>query len=49
MSKPIIAVENLGKKYVLSHLQTKGKKYETLRDVIANGASDLANKLFRRS
>lgn len=39
----IISVQNLGKKYVLTH-QTQ-ERYTALRDVLANGAKHLAQKL----
>jgi lipopolysaccharide transport system ATP-binding protein len=44
MGDPVIRVENLSKKYVLSHQQEKGR-YKALRDVIADGATSL----FRQS
>lgn len=37
---PIITVENLGKKYKISH-QTSRPRYKSLRDVIAEGARNL--------
>ncbi len=37
MSRPIISIENLGKKYRLTH-QAERQKYTALRDVIADGA-----------
>lgn len=39
-----ISVENLSKKYVISH--QKQESYTTLRDVLANGAKRFTNKLF---
>jgi len=40
---PVISVEGLSKKYIISH-QTQ-ERYTTLRDVLANGAKRLTNKL----
>jgi len=40
MSKPIIQVQTLGKKYLLRHQQT-GRRYQALRDVIAGKAKSL--------
>ena len=37
MSDTVIRVENLSKKYVLSH-QQEGQQYKALRDVIVDGA-----------
>lgn len=39
----IISVENLSKRYILSH--QRQERYATLRDVIANGARGFAHKL----
>lgn len=39
----VISVQNLSKKYIIGH--QKQESYTTLRDVIANGARRLANKL----
>ena len=36
MSDIAIRVENLGKKYRLRHQQLEGRRYKTLRDVLAN-------------
>ena len=49
MSKPVIKVENLGKKYIISHQQqnTKGYKYKALRDVVSDGAKTFANKILK--
>lgn len=47
MSAPIITVENLGKKYRLSH-QAEGRRYKALRDVIAEKAKRLFAAPFRR-
>ena len=48
MSDTVIRVENLGKKYIISHQQQE--RYTALRDVIANGAKSLSHKLtFKRS
>jgi len=40
---PVIAVENLSKKYIIGH--QKQERYTALRDVLANGAKRLAHKL----
>lgn len=40
---PVIAVENLSKKYIISH--QKRERYTALRDVLADGAKRFANKL----
>jgi len=40
----VITVENLGKKYTLSHQQRE--PYTALRDVIANGFSNFSKKIF---
>jgi len=40
MSDTVIRVENLSKKYVLSH-QQEGQQYKALRDVIVDGAKSL--------
>ena len=50
MSKPVIKVENLGKKYLISHQKqknAKGYKYKALRDVIADGAKTVAKKIIK--
>ena len=41
MNKPVIQVENLGKKYLLHHQQQMGRRYKALRDVIAGKAKSL--------
>lgn len=43
MSDRVIRVENLGKKYIIGHLQQE--RYTALRDVIANGAKSLVRKI----
>ena len=43
MSDTVIRVENLGKKYILSH--KKQEAYKTLRDAIASGTKSLSRKL----
>ena len=43
MSDTVIKVENLSKKYILSHQSQE--KYTALRDVMANGAKRLGKKL----
>ena len=40
---PVIAVENLSKKYIIGH--QKRERYTALRDVLANGAKRFVNKL----
>ena len=40
---PIISVQNLGKKYILSHQSQE--RYTALRDVMANGAKRLGSRL----
>ncbi|MBR8827042.1 MAG: ABC transporter ATP-binding protein [Gomphosphaeria aponina SAG 52.96 = DSM 107014] len=45
MSDTIITVENLSKKYVIAH--EKPKRYTSLRDVIANSAKSLGQKLLK--
>ncbi|MGD1921838.1 MAG: ABC transporter ATP-binding protein, partial [Pleurocapsa sp.] len=49
MSKPVIKVENLGKKYIISHQQpnAKGYKYKAMRDVITDGTKTFAKKIFK--
>jgi lipopolysaccharide transport system ATP-binding protein len=46
VSETVIKVENLGKKYVLSH-QRKASSYKALRDVIADGTKSLGKKILR--
>lgn len=48
MSDTVIRVENLSKKYVLSH-QQEGRKYKALRDVMADGAKAVGKKLLKPS
>jgi lipopolysaccharide transport system ATP-binding protein len=45
MSDTVIRVENLGKKYIISH--QKQERYTVLRDVIANGAKSVGRKLLK--
>jgi lipopolysaccharide transport system ATP-binding protein len=46
MNTPIIKVENLSKKYIISHeYQNKNSQYVALRDVIAEKASALGRKI----
>ncbi|GAF72221.1 unnamed protein product, partial [marine sediment metagenome] len=46
MSNPIIKVENLGKKYIISHeRQTGAARYVALRDVIAEKTRSLGQKI----
>jgi lipopolysaccharide transport system ATP-binding protein len=46
VSETVIKVENLGKKYVLSH-QQEGQNYKAIRDVIADGAKSLGKKFLK--
>src|SRR4051812_9721885 len=47
MPEPIIRVENLGKRYRIRHAQEGRGRYQSLRDVLANGARSLASRLTR--
>lgn len=47
MSDTVIKVENLSKSYTIRH-QT-GERYTALRDVLANSAKDIGNRLLRRN
>ncbi|TBR60365.1 ABC transporter ATP-binding protein [Westiellopsis prolifica IICB1] len=49
MSDTVIRVENLSKKYVLSHQQEGQSRYKSLREVISNGAKSLGKKLLKPS
>jgi len=44
MGETVIQVENLSKRYVLSH-QDNGKGYKTFRDVLTGGAKSLLKPL----
>jgi lipopolysaccharide transport system ATP-binding protein len=46
MTTPAIAVEGVGKKYIIAHQQRE--RYVALRDVITRGAKSMATALFRR-
>ncbi len=46
MSDSIITVENLSKKYVISHKQEQ--YYTAMRDVLVNGAKNIGKKLLRK-
>lgn len=48
MSDTVIQVENLSKKYVLSH-QQEASNFKTLRDVITDGAKSVGKKLKKSS
>ena len=48
MYKPIITVENLSKRYILSH-QGEREKYVALRDVITNKTKNLFNGFTKRA
>ena len=43
MSETVIKVENLSKKYILAHQQTK--RYVNLREVMTRGVKNLSKKL----
>ncbi|MBD2593993.1 ABC transporter ATP-binding protein [Nostoc spongiaeforme FACHB-130] len=49
MSDTVIRVENLGKKYIISHQQENSGRYryKSLRDLIANGAKSLTHNLIK--
>ncbi|MCX7594264.1 MAG: polysaccharide ABC transporter ATP-binding protein [Fischerella sp.] len=49
MSETVILVENLSKKYIITHQKEDASRYQyrMLRDVIANGAKSLAKNLFK--
>ena len=44
MADTVVKVENLSKSYVLSH-QQEGRRYKSLRDVMADGAKSLFSKI----
>ncbi|HEY9649447.1 MAG TPA: ABC transporter ATP-binding protein, partial [Coleofasciculaceae cyanobacterium] len=46
MSDPVIRVENLGKKYIIGHQQEGRYRYQSLRDVITNGAKSISSRVF---
>ncbi|MDZ7957157.1 MAG: polysaccharide ABC transporter ATP-binding protein [Aulosira sp. DedQUE10] len=46
MSDTVIRVENLSKKYVISHQQEGNRKNKTLRDSISKSVESLSKKLF---
>ncbi len=45
MSSPVIRIENLGKRYVISHQGARGKN--TLRDAIASGVRSLGRRVMQ--
>ncbi|MEH2110206.1 ABC transporter ATP-binding protein [Nostoc sp.] len=47
MSENMISVENLSKKYIISHQQEQRSSYKALRDVIANGATSFAKAFIK--
>ncbi len=47
MARPIIAVEELGKKYLISHQQEGKARYQSLRDSLGNGLRALGKRLRR--
>jgi lipopolysaccharide transport system ATP-binding protein len=46
VSETVIRVENVGKKYILSHRQ-KVQSYQTLRDIIADGVKSLGGNFLK--
>lgn len=49
MSDTAIRVDNLSKKYILSHKQEGHSRYKSLRESISNGVSSLSKKLLKPS
>jgi len=49
MSDTVILVENLSKKYILSHQQEGKSRYKSLRESISDGVSSLSKKLLKPS
>jgi lipopolysaccharide transport system ATP-binding protein len=49
MSKTVIQVENLSKKYVINHQEGKGAGNRSLRESISNGLTSLGKKFFTYS
>jgi len=49
MSDDVIRVENLGKKYTIRHQATRMTGYDTLRDVLSEGAKSLVRQFRRRN
>ena len=47
MLESVIQIENLSKKYVLSHQQQGRSSYKSLREVISNKAKSLSQKIFQ--
>lgn len=47
MSDTVIRVDNLSKKYILSHQQEGRSRYKSLRETISNGAKSLGKKLLK--
>jgi lipopolysaccharide transport system ATP-binding protein len=45
MSDTVIRVENLGKKYIISHQQQTNSRYVALRDVVADGVRAVGQRL----
>lgn len=45
MSDTVIKIENLGKKYILNHRQEGRSQYRALRDVLADGAKSVSQKM----
>ncbi len=49
MSDPIIRVENLSKKYVLSHQEQGRSKYKSIRESLSNGVKSFGDKFLQSS
>ncbi|MEH2348501.1 MAG: polysaccharide ABC transporter ATP-binding protein [Nostoc sp.] len=49
MSKNMISVENLSKKYIIAHQQEQGSGYKALRDVIADSVKSLTKAFIKPS
>lgn len=48
MSDTVIRVENLGKKYTLSHQEDGGRRYKALRDVVTDSAKSVGQRFLGR-
>ncbi|KAM3116139.1 ABC transporter ATP-binding protein [Phormidesmis sp. 146-33] len=49
MSNTVIQVENLAKRYIISHQSKKSGSYGTLRDSIVDGTRSIARQIFKSS
>lgn len=49
MSDIVIRVENLGKKYIISHQQEVSNRHKTLRDAIVDGTNSICSKLLNKT